>query len=148
MKAKLEELGLNVKIEKKSVDNPSNYVGKANTIIDQNPEFNEEKEVQLESKEDITLYIPDIYDEYPDMVSEGWTLSKVENFATSYGLTLTVKDSSGKTINDYSQYLNKTITNQNRTGKIATGVSFTVTIDADTRTYNLIINYYNLYQYS
>lgn len=142
VKAKLEELGLNVKIEKKSVDNPSNYVGKANTIIDQNPEFNEEKEVQLESKEDITLYIPDIYDEYPDMVSEGWTLSKVENFATSYGLTLTVKDSSGKTINDYSQYLNKTITNQNRTGKIATGVSFTVTIDADTRTYNLIINYY------
>ena len=88
------------------------------------------------------MYIPDVYDEYPNMSSEGWTLSKAESFATSYGLTLIVKDSSGKTISDYSQYLNKTITNQNRTGKIASGVSLTVTIDADTTTYNLIINYY------
>ena len=38
--------------------------------------------------------------------------------------------------------MNKTITSQNRTGKIASGVSFTVTIDVDTSTYNLTINYY------
>lgn len=149
VKAKLEELGLVVNIEKKSVDNPSNYVGKTNVIIDQYPKANEnaddtdkDESPKLKKDDEITLYIPDIYAEYPNMASEGWTLSKVESFATSYGLTLIVKDSSGKTLSDYSQYLNKTITTQNRTGKIASGVSFTVTIDVDTTTYNLIINYY------
>ena len=142
VKERLEKLGLNVNIEKKSVDKPSDYVGKTNIIIDQEPKFDEEDETKLEKDDEITLYIPDVYDEYPNMSSEGWTLSKAESFATSYGLTLIVKDSSGKTISDYSQYLNKTITNQNRTGKIASGVSLTVTIDADTTTYNLIINYY------
>ena len=76
------------------------------------------------------------------MKEEGWTLAKAESFATSYGLTLVVKDSNNKTISDYSQYLNKTIIEQNRTGKIASGVAFTVTIDVDTTTYNLIVNYY------
>lgn len=142
VKDRLEKLGLNVNIEKKSVDSPSNYVGKENIIIDQDPKFDEDDETNLEKDDEITLYIPDVYDEYPNMSSEGWTLSKAESFAASYGLTLIVKDSSGKTISDYSQYLNKTITNQNRTGKIASGVSLTVTIDADTTTYNLIINYY------
>ncbi len=138
----LEELGLIVNIEKKAVDNPSNYVGKNNIIIDQDPEFDENDEQKIEKGDEITLYIPDIYDEYPDMKTEGWTLAKAENFASSYGLTLIVKDASGKTLTDYSQYLSKNITSQNRTGKIASGVSFTVTIDADTTTYNLIINYY------
>ena len=138
----LEELGLKVNIEKKAVDNPSNYVGKTNIIIDQDPQFDEDKEQKLEKGDEITLYIPEIYEEYPNMKDEGWTLAKAESFASSYGLTLIVKDASGKTLTDYSQYLSRTITSQNRTGKIASGVSFTVTIDADTTTYNLIINYY------
>lgn len=142
IKEKLEELGLEVNIEKKEVENPSDYVGKPNTIIDQSPQYSENDEKQLEKDDEITLYIPDIYDEYPNMKEEGWTLAKAESFATSYGLTLVVKDSSNKTISDYSQYLNKTITSQNRTGKIASGVNFTVTIDVDTATYNLIVNYY------
>lgn len=141
-KEKLEKLGLKVNITKKTVDNPSNYVGKSNIVIDQSPKFDEGEEQKLEKDEEITLYIPDIYENYPDMKGEGWTLSKAETFANSYGVTLIVKDSSGKTLTDYSQYLNKIITNQNRTGRIASGVSFTVTIDADTTTYNLTINYY------
>lgn len=142
IKEKLEELGLTVNIEKKTVTSPSDYVGKTNIIIDQNPKPDEENDIKLEKDDKITLYIPDIYDEYPNMKEEGWTLSKAETFAKNYGLTLIVNDSSGKTISDYSQYLNKTITSQSRTGKIASGVSFTVTIDADTTTYKLIINYY------
>lgn len=143
VKEKLEKLGLKVTIEKKKVEEPKNYVGKTNIVIDQDPKFTEaDDEQKIEKGDEITLYIPDIYEEYPNMQSEGWTLAKAESFATSYGLTLIVKDSSGKTLTDYSQYLNKTITSQNRTGKIASGVSFTVTIDADTTTYNLIINYY------
>ena len=143
VKEQLEKLGLIVNIEKKEVDNPSEYVGKNNVIIDQDPKYNADDEKKLEKDDKITLYIPDIYDEYPDMNKEGWTLTKVESFAKDYGLTLVVKDSSNKTISDYKEYLNKTIINQNRTGKIASGVSLTVTIDADTSTYNLIVNYKN-----
>ena len=142
VKEKLEKLGLNVKIEKKSVDNPSDYVGKENSIIDQDPKYDKDKEKKLEKDDEIILFIPDIYAEYPKMKEEGWTLAKAESFAKSYGLNLVVKDSNGKTISDYSQYLSKTITNQDRTGQISSGVTFTVTIDADTATYNLTINYY------
>ncbi|MBR3162289.1 MAG: Stk1 family PASTA domain-containing Ser/Thr kinase [Bacilli bacterium] len=142
VKEKLKKLGLDVKIEKKTVDNPSDYVGKENKIIDQDPKYNKDKEKKLKKDDEITLYIPDIYAEYPKMKEEGWTLAKAESFAKSYGLNLVVKDSNGKTISDYSQYLSKTIINQDRTGQISSGVAFTVTIDADTATYSLTINYY------
>ena len=139
---KLKKLGLIVNVEKIKVDTPSNYVGKENVIIDQSPKYDENSKDKLEQGDEITLYIPDIYSEYPDMKSEGWTLSKVEEFAKTYNLTLIVKDSNNKTITDYTNYLSKTIINQNRTGKISSGVSFTVTIDVDTTTYTLTINYY------
>ena len=42
---------------------------------------------------------------------------------------------------ELSDYLEKVITGQNRNGKIASGVAFTVTIDVDMSSYNLIINY-------
>ena len=143
VKKELEELGLKVTIEKKEVDKPSEYVGKNRIIIDQSPKYDADNEKELEKDDEITLYIPDILEEYPDMTKEGWTLSKAESFAKDYGLTLVVKDSSGQTLSDYKEYINKTITSQNRTGKIASGVSLTVTIEADTKTYNLIINYKN-----
>ena len=142
IKEKLEKLGLEVTIKKKSIENPSEYVGKENAVIDQEPKYNKDKEKKLKKDDEITLFIPDIYAEYPKMKEEGWTLAKAESFAKSYGLNLVVKDSNGKTISDYSQYLSKTITNQDRTGTISSGVTFTVTIDADTATYNLTINYY------
>ncbi len=142
VKEQLEKLGLKVTIEKKEVDNPSTYVGKNNIIIDQEPKYDADDKKRIEKDDEITLYIPDILEEYPEMVKEGWTLAKAEEFAKKYGLSLTVKDSTGKTITDYKDYLTKAITNQNRTGKIASGVSITVTIDADTTTYNLIVNYY------
>ena len=139
---KLKKLGIKVEVEKKEVDEPKKYVGKNRTIIDQDPPFDEETEQKLEKDDKVTLYIPDILEEYPDMVDEEWTLEKVEEFTKAYGLNLTVKDSKDKVISDYSQYLSKTIKKQNRTGKISTGVSFSVSIDADTTTYNIRVNYY------
>lgn len=138
----LEDLGLNVKIEKKKVNHPGDYVGKENKIIDQSPKYDKDNKVKLEKNDQIILFIPDIYEEYPKMKDEGWTLEKAEEFAKSYDLKLVVKDSKGKTITDYNQYLSKTISNQDRTGMISTGVTFTVTIEADTTTYNLTVNYY------
>ena len=92
VKAKLELQGIKVLIEKKSVENVSDYEGKEDIIISQSPEFvkDSEKEVKLEKGDEITLYIPDVAETYPDMVSEGWTLSDAEAFAKEYGITLDV----------------------------------------------------------
>ncbi len=142
VKEKLEKLDLEVEIEKKTVDNPGDYVGKEKIVIDQDPKYNSNKKKKLKKDDTIILYIPDIYSEYPKMKEEGWTLAKAEDFAKSYDLKLVVKDSDGKTVSDYSQYLSKAIINQDRTGAISSGVTFTVTIEADTATYSLTINYY------
>ena len=142
IKEKLKKIGINVKIEKKEVETPKDYVGKNNNIIDQLPKYDPENEQKIEKDDVVVLYIPDILEDYPDMIEEEWTLEKVEEFSKDYGLNLIVKDSKGKEISDYSQYLSKTVKKQNRTGKISTGVSFSVSIDADTTTYNLIVNYY------
>lgn len=138
---RLKNLGLDVKIEKKEVDEPGDYVGKEDLIIDQDPKYTGE-EIRLQKGDKITLYVPDIYNEYPDMVEENWTLSDAVEFASKYSLTLKVKDKKGKTVSDYNDYLEKSITNQSRTGKITSGAIFTVTIDADTTKYSLITNYY------
>ena len=140
IKEKLEKLGLKVTIEKKSVDSPKDYIGKNSTVIDQSPKYDAD-EVKLKAGDEITLYVPDIYEEYPEMSTEGWTLSKAEEFSNQYGLSLIVKDKKGNTITDYSNYLSKVITGQNRTGKIASGIQFVVTIDVDMSSYNLTINY-------
>ena len=141
VKEQLEKLGLKVTIEKKVVKNPKDYVGKSGIIIDQNPKYDSNEEITLKKDDEITLYIPDIYEEYPEMVSEGWTLAKAEEFANQYGLSLIVKDKKGNVISDYSSYLDKAVTGQNRTGKIASGVQFVVTIDMDMSSYNLTVNY-------
>ena len=141
VKKRLESLHIGVVVLKKEVSNPKDYIGKKDVVIDQSPKFNEDDKIELTADDEVTLYYPDIYDEYPDMKEEEWSLSRAEEFASKYGLTLSVKDSKGNSISDYSNYLDKFIVSQNRTGKIASGVTFTVTIDVDTTTYNLIINY-------
>ena len=142
LKKKLEKLGLKVIIEKKEVKSPKDYIGKTGIVIDQSPKYVEKEETKLKKGTELTLYVPDIYDSYPEIATEGWTLSKAEEFANQYGLSLIVKDKKGNVVSDYSSYLDKAVTGQNRTGKIASGVQFVVTIDVDMTTYNLTINYY------
>jgi len=93
IKAKLEYLGINVLIEKKSVENVEDYEGKEDIIIEQSPAYDEnvEEPVKLEKGDTITLYIPDVAETYPDMVAEGWTLSEAEAFAKEYGITLDIE---------------------------------------------------------
>lgn len=141
---KLKNLGITVKVEKKSVENSSDYIGNEDIIIDQNPKYDETKETKLESGDTVTLYIPDVVSTYPDMVEEGWTLADAETFATQYSITLKVKDSNGTTIQDYSDYANETIVGQSRPSgdTIISGITLTVTIDVDTKTYSVTANYY------
>ena len=91
IKAKLELMGIKVIVEKKDVDNPDDYKGKENEIIDQNPSYNKE-ELKLEKGDSITLYIPNIVDVYPDMVAEKWTLEDAQAFADEYGITLDITE--------------------------------------------------------
>lgn len=85
VRAALELQGMHVLVEKQSVDKKENY--KENVIIDQNP-----KEGTVLSEGDtITLIIPDIVTEYPDFVSEGWSLEEVEEFCEEYGVILSVE---------------------------------------------------------
>ena len=94
VKAKLELLGLNVIVEKKDIDDKEKYKEKEDIIIEQSPKFDETKDkVLLEKGDTITLYIPNIINEYPDMVNEGWTLNDVIAFTKEYKLNLTVYDS-------------------------------------------------------
>ena len=94
VKAKLELLGINVLVEKKSVEKPEDYENKEDLIIDQNPKYDQDatEKVRLSKGDTITLYIPDVAATYPDMVGEGWTLSDAEAFAKEYGITLDVTE--------------------------------------------------------
>ena len=134
VKAKLELLGINVLVEKKDVENKEEYKGKEDIIIAQSPEFDEKNEKKLiEAGDTITLYIPDIVNEYPDMVNEGWTLNDAIAFAEEYKLNLTVYDSTTNLIpnNEYNNYSNiKVIAQSKPVGyTIIEGFSFSININ-------------------
>ena len=44
--------------------------------------------IRLEKGDTITLYIPDVAETYPDMVTEGWTLRDTIAWAEEYKLNL------------------------------------------------------------
>ena len=92
VKAKLELLKINVKVEKKSVDDKDEYRGKESTIIDQEPKYNEEETITLEEGDTIILYIPDIAEVYPDMVGEKWKIEDAKTFAEEYKVTLDITE--------------------------------------------------------
>lgn len=137
VKAKLELLGINVLVEKKDVEDREKYQDKENIIIDQSPKFveteNTDEKQLLEAGDTVTLYIPNIVNEYPDMVNEGWTLSDVIAFTKEYNIPLTVQDKDGKTIpeTDYDNYQSATVINQSKPPKyaIVSGISLKVTIN-------------------
>jgi len=117
IKAKLELLKINVLIEKKDVEDKEKYKGKENIIIDQNPKFEKDKEkVLIEEGDNITLYIPNIVNEYPSMVDEGWSLSDAMAFIKEYKLNIIVVDNNGITIpsEKYDDFMSKTVIEQSR----------------------------------
>ena len=137
IKAKLELLKINVQIEKKDVEDKEKYKGKENTIIDQKPKFDKENEKQeIKEGDTVILYIPNIVDEYPDMVNEGWTLSDAIAFAKEYKLNISVTDKNDVVIeeNNYKDFTNATIIEQ--TGRlvgdpIIEGMTFKVKVNAE-----------------
>ena len=138
VKAKLELLGINVIVEKKDIEKKDDYKDKEDIIIDQKidqkPQFSETGEKVIIVKGDtITLFIPNIINEYPDMVNEGWTLSDTIAFAKEYNLNLTVYDSTKNIIpkEEYNNYSNTKVISQERSvgDTIIEGFNFSININ-------------------
>ena len=134
VKAKLELLGINVLIEKKDIENKEEYKDKEDIVIEQNPAFDEKAEkILIEKGDTITLYIPNIVNEYPDMVDEGWTLNDVIAFSDEYKLNLTIYDSTKNVIpaTEYENLKNVKVISQSRPvgDAIIEGFNFYVNIN-------------------
>ena len=131
VKAKLELLGINVLVEKKAVDNAEDYRDKADLIIDQTPKYvkaeKEEDTQKLKKGDNVTLYIPNIAETYPDMVAEGWTLSEAQAFADEYGVTLDV------TYKETGDFPADTVIKQGRPAgdRIVSGITLKITVAKD-----------------
>ena len=119
IQTKLEMLGITVEVKKQDVEEPEKYIGKEDIIIDQEPKYNEDEEIRLVEGDTITLYVPNIENEYPDMVNEGWTLDQVKEFAEAYGISLTIEfvDENDKKveIEDDTNYGSNIVVYQSRT---------------------------------
>ena len=111
---------MKVVIEKKDVDLTDDM--DLQKIIDQDIKEGTEIIVSEDEPTTITLYIPNAYEQYPDFVSEGWSVEEIEAFCEKYNLTL------NKNYVESTEYPPGTITRQSRTGKIVNGVSLTIDI--------------------
>ncbi len=85
IKGALEALGLQVLIEKREVDDATQY--KDGEIIEQSVKADE----KLSVGDTITLYIPNIVSKYPDFTDGSYSVSDVEAFCTEYNIKLNVE---------------------------------------------------------
>lgn len=131
VKGKLEAYGINVIIEKKEMEVDTDEDYETNIIMDQSVKKGE----HLSKGDNITLYIPDIKNLYPDFTDGTYSVSDIIDFANEYKLKLKFIDKDSKTIsitsenaNEYADY--KILTQNRATGtKVTENASFTIKID-------------------
>lgn len=131
VKGKLEAYGINVIIEKKEMEVDSDEDYETNIIMDQSVKKGE----HLSKGDNITLYIPDIKNLYPDFTDGTYSVSDIIDFANEYKLKLKFIDKDSKTIsitsenaNEYADY--KILTQNRASGtKVTESASFTIKID-------------------
>lgn len=110
---------------------------KENIITRQEPAFDPNKKVILDEGDTIILYIPYTHnvDEYPDMITEGWTLSQAVDFTKEKKLNITVYDKNNFVISsdDYKKYAKALVLSQSREpgDTIVENVNINITIDAE-----------------
>ncbi len=108
--------GLDVKVEKQSVEITDDLDAQA--IIGQSLE----EGTKVSKGDTITLYIPDVYDQYPDFVNEEWTLDDIKAFCDANKIVLTIE------YEETDEYAPGKIINQSRTGRIVEGVQLRITV--------------------
>ena len=131
VKGKLEAYGINVIIEKKEMEVDSDEDYETNIIMDQSIKKGE----HLSKGDNITLYIPDIKNLYPDFTDGTYSVSDIIDFANEYKLKLKFIDKDSKTISitseNANEYADYNILTQNRAAgtKVTENASFTIKID-------------------
>ena len=131
VKGKLEAYGINVLIEKKEMEVDSDEDYETNIIMDQSIKKGE----HLSKGDNITLYIPDIKNLYPDFTDGTYSVSDIIDFANEYKLKLKFIDKDSKTISitseNANEYADYKILTQNRAAgtKVTENALFTIKID-------------------
>ena len=82
VEAMLKERGIHVVVDKVEVEDKEKYT--ENVIVSQKPESG----TRVVEKDTVTLYIPDIVTEYPDFTDGSWSITDIETFCKTYGITL------------------------------------------------------------
>lgn len=121
VEGELAAYGIEVEIKKQEVEDVETMDElDPQVIVAQEPE----EGTKLSKGSKVILYIPDIFDRYPDFVEEKWTVEEVEDFAETYGLILTKK------YQQTNNYEPGTIIRQNRLAdtEIVAGATLTITI--------------------
>ena len=131
VKGKLEAYGINVIIEKKEMEVDTDEDYETNIIMDQSVKKGE----HLSKGDNITLYIPDIKNLYPNFTDGTYSVSDIIDFANEYKLKLKFIDKDSKTISitseNANEYADYKILTQNRAAgtKVTESASFTIKID-------------------
>ncbi|MGN1379527.1 MAG: Stk1 family PASTA domain-containing Ser/Thr kinase [Bacilli bacterium] len=131
VKGKLEAYGINVFIEEKEIEADSDDNYEKNIIMEQSIKKGE----YLSKGDNITLYIPDIKNVYPDFTDGTYIVSDIIDFAKEYSISVKFIDNEGKTISinsdnahEYDDY--QILTQNRKAGSIVTsGVSITIKLD-------------------
>ncbi|MBO5375931.1 MAG: Stk1 family PASTA domain-containing Ser/Thr kinase [Bacilli bacterium] len=111
---------MKVVVEKKDVEITDDMDLQA--IVGQSLAKGTEIIVSEDNPTEIILYIPDVYEQYPDFVSEGWTIEEIQEFANKYNLNLDIIKVPS------TEFPEGTIISQSRTGRIVEGASFNIRV--------------------
>ena len=121
VKTTLEKLyGIKVNIVNKEIEIKKDTNLQA--ILEQSIPEGTEVIIDKDNPAEITLTIPAEYENYPDFVTEGYTLDDIQKFCDDHQITLNIKYEISE------EYAEGTIIKQSRTGKIVSGTTLTITI--------------------
>jgi len=121
IKTRLEEkYGITVLVEEKEVENTKDKTYDEQEIVGQSVE----KDTELTSGDEITIYIPKILEKYPDLKEKGWDEAKIRKWAEEKKINLTIE------YEETTEVEAGTVISQNRgvDSYITSGASFTVVI--------------------
>ena len=124
VKGRLEALNLQVIIERRDLEegeDPNDY--EEGIIINQSVEPGE----RLSEGDRITLYIPNLTNQYPNFVEDEYSVAEVEEFAEDYGINLTIN------YEETTEYEPGTIIRQSRAAgtTVVEGARLTITVAAE-----------------
>jgi len=114
----LKNAGLNVILEPKTISKEEQSKYKENTIVEQSVE----KGTKLAQGDTIVIYYAVFIDEYPNFVTDSYTVDEVQSFCDRYNVNLIID----YVVDDTKEI--GTIIKQNRSGEIIEGQNLTITV--------------------